>query len=183
MKQMTLMQVFSLVGAAHALFGLWMTLLPAKAAAGLKDFPRKVFPGIVLMLLGTGWFVWNLYRSDVTDFKEWQNLLIAGFVLLGVGCCFFVQDFLSIRGATVVALLACDYFLDVRRPSENPWSVMLSVWCYVVIVCSVWWVGSPWRVRDLIDWVTVDHGRVSRVGMGFVGFGLSMLGVGLTLLR
>jgi hypothetical protein len=103
--------------------------------------------------------------------------------LLGVGCCIFVQDYLSIRGGTVVALLACDYFLDVRRPSDNPWSILLSVWCYAVIVCSVWWVGSPWRVRDFTLWLTALPSRVTRSGWILAGFGGVMMVLGLSVLR
>ena len=180
---MTLTQIFLLLGVVHAVAGLWLGLSPEKAGDWLRRFPRQVAPGVFLMLLGTGWFVANLYRSDVTDFKEWQHLLLAGFTLLGVGCCFFVQDYLSIRGGGVVALLVCDYFLDVRRPSDNPWSVILSVWCYVVIVCSVWWVGSPWRVRDLVGWMTAEKGRLANVGYGLVGTGAILAGLGVSVLR
>ena len=180
---MTLSQIFLLLGALHAGFGLWMSLMPASAGATLKAFPRRVAPGVVLMLSGTAWFVWNLLRSDVTDFKEWQPLLVGAFSLLGVGCCIFVQDYLSIRGGTVVALLACDYFLEVRRPSDNPWSILLSVWCYAVIVCSVWWVGSPWRVRDFTLWLTALPSRVTRSGWILAGFGGVMMVLGLSVLR
>lgn len=180
---MTLSQIFLVLGAAHAAAGLWFSLSPGPAGAWLRRFPRQVVPGIFLMLLGTAWFVWNLQRTDVSDFAEWQSILLAGFVLLGVGCCIFVQDYLAIRGGTVVALLICDYFLDVRRPSDNPWSVVLSVWCYVVIVCSVWWVGSPWRVRDLAEWMTAVPERLQRIGWGLAGFGAGMVALGLVAIR
>lgn len=180
---MTLSQIFLLVGGLHAGVGLWMTWAPANAGAVLKAFPRRVAPGVMLMLAGTAWFVWNLLRSDVTDFKEWQPLLVGGFSLLGVGCCIFVQDYLSIRGGAVVALLACDYFLDVRRPSDNPWSVILSVWCYLVIVCSVWWVGSPWRVRDLTAWLAAVPSRVASSGFGVALFGVAMILLGVAVIR
>ena len=75
---MTLTQIFLLLGATHALVGRWFGWAPDKAGGWLKRFPRQVPPGVFLMLLGTGWFVTNLYRSDVTDFKEWQHLLLAG---------------------------------------------------------------------------------------------------------
>lgn len=172
MMTLTLAQVFLGLGLAHGLVGLWWALRPEKAGAWMRAFPRQVAPGIFLMLLGTAWFVWNLYRSEIQDFKDWRPVLYGGSALLGVGCCIFVQDYLSVRGAAVVALLLCDVVLDVRRPSDNVWSLVLSFWSYAVIVSAVWWVGSPWRVRDLAAWMTGVPGRVSRIGWGMAAFGL-----------
>lgn len=180
---MTVTHIFWGLGLLHVLAGLWFVWGGAGVGEWLRKFPRQVAPGVFLMLLGTGWFLWNMARSDVTDFKDWQPVLMLGFGLLGLGCCIFVQDYLSVRGAGVVALLVCDHLLDVRRPSDNPWTVVLSVWCYLVIVCSVWWVGSPWRVRDLVGWMTGVEGRLKRVGWGLAGVGVVFGGLGLTLVR
>jgi hypothetical protein len=177
---MKLSEVYLGVGGAHALAGLALLLKPAAAGEWLRAFPRKVGIGMLLMLAGTAWFVSNLYRSEIQDFAEWRPVLYGGFGLLGVGCCIFVQDYLSVRGACVLALLACDLVLDVRRPSDNPWSLVLSFWSYAVIVCAVWWVGSPWRVRDLTAWLAASPSRVTRLGAAVAAFGAAVALLSLT---
>jgi len=180
---MTLSQISLVLGGLHLLFGLLLWLRPEPTSAWLKAFPRQVFPGVILMLLGTAWFVSNLYRSNVEDFAEWRPILYVGFAVLGVGCCFFVRDYLSIRGGAVVALLACDAILDIQRWNDSGWKNVIAGWCYLVIVLAVWWVGSPWRVRDLVEWVVSAPGRRTRVGVGFLGFGLMLLGLGVAVLK
>jgi len=185
---MTLSQVSLVLGGLHVLFGLLLWLRPDPTSVWLRRFPRQVAPGVALMLIGTAWFVANLYRSNVQDFAEWRPILYAGFTLLGVGCCFFVQDYLSIRGAAVVALLACDAILDIQRwygsgVDGSGWKNVITGWCYLVIVLSVWWVGSPWRARDLTGWMTSEAGIRSRVGMGFAAFGALLLGLGVSVLK
>lgn len=177
---MKLSEVYLGVGAAHLLAGLAMLLKPSGAGEWLRAFPRKVGIGMFLMLAGTAWFVSNLYRSEIQDFAEWRPVLYGGFGLLGVGCCIFVQDYLSVRGACVVALLACDVVLDVRRPSDSPWSLVLSFWSYAVIVCAVWWVGSPWRVRDLTAWLASSPARVTRLGATLAAYGAAVALLALT---
>ena len=170
---MKLSHIYLALGAFHALAGLVLLARPAAAGEWLRAFPRKVGIGMLLMLAGTAWFVWNLYRSEIRDFEEWRPVLYAGFTLLGVGCCIFVQDYLAVRGACVVALLACDVILDVRRPSDSPWSLVLSFWSYAIIVCAVWWVGSPWRVRDLAGWLSSSPSRIARLGGALAAFGVA----------
>ncbi len=177
---MKLSEVYVGLGVAHAVAGLILLTRPLAGGAWLKAFPRKVGIGILLMLAGTAWFVWNLYSSEIRDFEEWRPVLYAGFTLLGVGCCIFVQDYLSVRGACVVALLLCDRVLDIRRPSDSPWSLVLSFWSYAVIVCAVWWVGSPWRVRDLTAWLAGSQSRIVRLGGALTAFGVAVALLALT---
>jgi hypothetical protein len=180
---MNLSQWSLLLGALQVLAGLLAFLSPGPFGRSLRRFPRQVVPGIVLMLAGTAWFVWNLYSSNLTDFQEWRPIMYAGFTLLGVGCCFFVQDYLSVRGACVVALLVCDRVLEAGRSCDSDWRALTATWCYLVICLSVWWVGSPWRVRDLADWLTAVPGRLPRAGLGFTALGATLIGLGVSVLR
>src|SRR5262245_20206529 len=78
---------------------------PAGFAAAVRRFPRSLPWGIALMLLGTGWFIWNLRQESISDFASYNNLLYGLFAAVGIGSCIFVQDFLAIRGLAVVLLL------------------------------------------------------------------------------
>src|SRR5262245_57946473 len=100
------------LAAAHALPGVLALASPANFGASLRKFARNVPLGMVLMLIGTGWFFYNLYSSDLTDFAALRPFLYAAVILVGIGNCLFVQDYIAVRGAAVVALLVCDKILD-----------------------------------------------------------------------
>src|SRR5690349_24760865 len=77
---------------------------PTAFAVAVRKFPRSVPWGIALMLLGTGWFLFNLSQESVSDFATYKNALLAGFAAVGIGSCVSVQDFLGVRGLAVVLL-------------------------------------------------------------------------------
>ena len=78
---------------------------PAQLAAAARRLPRNLPLGIVLMLLGTAGFVWNVNREPIADFSAFKPYMMAGFVAVGVLSCVFVQDLLAVRGLAVVLLL------------------------------------------------------------------------------
>jgi hypothetical protein len=78
---------------------------PQKFAAAVRKLPRNLPLGIALMLLGTAWFVWNVHIESVSDFAAFKPAMMVGFVAVGILSCFYVQDFLAVRGLAVVALL------------------------------------------------------------------------------
>jgi hypothetical protein len=189
---MNLFLVVLVLAALHLALGGWALAAPGSCSASLRGFARNVPLGMILMILGTGWFFWNLYTSDLTDFKALRPFLYAGVVLVGVGNCLFVQDFIAVRGAAVVALLLCDKVLDWQRwfvtPGFNPQSWLqpknlIALWCYAVILFSVWLVHSPWRLRDVLDWSARTPERLRQTGMTLAGFGVVLAGVGLVWLR
>jgi hypothetical protein len=180
---MTLSHVCLALGALHLVAGLLAVTRPARCTPALRALPRNVPLGVGLMLAGTAWFFWNLYSSDLTDFQEFRPFIYAGTILLGVGCCFFVQDYLAVRGAAVVALLGCDRILDIQRWHDSGLKNVVTVWCYAVIVAGIWFCGSPWRVRDGIAWATASESRLRQLGGVCAGFGALLALLGVTALR
>jgi hypothetical protein len=171
------------LGVLHVgLFG-WAWHRPGQAAPVWRRFPRNVPVGIGLMLLGTAWFFLNLYRSNLDDFREWRPIIYAAIILIGLGNCFFVRDYIAVRGLGVVLLLGCDVLLDAQRFHPSPLKFPLPLWCYLMIVLSVWWVMSPWRLRDAVNWATVGEGRMRRVGLVGMAWGGALIALGALALR
>ncbi len=177
---MNLFVVALLLAAGHALPGLMALLSPATFGGGLRRFARNVPVGIGLMVLGTAWFFYNLYSSDLTDFVALRPFLYAAVVLVGAGNCLFVQDYIAVRAAAVVALLACDRILDIQRWhvsagfDPHGWGQpknLVALWCYLVVVLAIWFIHSPFRLRDGLDWMAATPARLQRVGAGLLGFG------------
>ena len=185
---MKLLFIVLVLAVAHALPGLLALTSPASFGASLRKFARNVPVGFILMTLGTGWFFWNLYSSDLTDFMALRPFLYGAVILVGAGNCLFVQDYIAVRGAAVMALLACDKILDWQRwhvtAGFNPqgWlqpKNLIVLWCYAVIVLAIWLIHSPRRLRDGLDWAAGTPARLRQVGGSLLGFGalLALLGV------
>ena len=164
---------------------LYGIMKPAAFAAAARKFPRSVPWGVVLMLLGTVWFVWNLSQESIADFADYKKYLFAGFVGVGLGACIFVQDFLAVRGLAIVLLLLAKLMVDTGRPalSQTHWALVIQTWAYVLVVAGIWLTISPWRLRDLLAWGSANETRI-KVGCGLrLAFGLFVAALGLTVFR
>ena len=158
---------------------------PAQLAAAVRRFPRNLPLGIALMLLGTVWFVWNVNIEPISDFTAFKPAMMIGFGAVGVLCCFFVQDFLAVRGLAVLMLLLAKLMVDTGRPhlGETPWVLVIQVWAYVFIVAGIWFTITPWRLRDFLNWMTATEERI-RIGCSIrLAFAVFVVILGLTAFR
>src|SRR5262249_7295785 len=101
----TLSTLSIILGLGMGLPQIYCLVNPQKFAEPVRKFPRNVPIGVVLMLLGTAWFLWNLRQESISDCSSYKPYLFLGFALIGVASCVFVQDFLAVRGLAVVFLL------------------------------------------------------------------------------
>jgi hypothetical protein len=169
-----------ILGLGLALPQIYGIANPTAFAAAVRKFPRSIPWGVLLMLLGTTWFLWNLNEESISDFANYKPVMMFGFGAIGLGACIFVQDFLAVRGLAVVVLLLSKLMLDTGRPmlSVTPWVLVIQTWAYVLIVLGIWLTVSPWRLRDWLNWATVSETRV-RVGSVVrlaVGLAVAVLG-------
>jgi hypothetical protein len=184
MIQISLSTLAVILGLGLALPQIYGFMNPSGFAAGVRKFPRSLSWGFALMILGTAWFLWNLYLESISDFASWKNVLLAGFAGVGVGTCIFVQDFLAVRGLAVVLLLLAKLMVDtgrpaLNRPSGTAWVMLFQAWAYLFVVAGIWFTVSPWRLRDLLEWGTANDKRI-KVGCAIrLGFGLFMAALGL----
>jgi hypothetical protein len=160
MKLSTLAVGLGLLFSLPQVMGL---LKPAAFANALRKFPRSEPWGYALTGLGTAWFLYNVYSESITDFAAYKNVMLIGFGALGLLTCIFVRDFLAVRGLAVVLLLLAKVVLDTARWHPSQWRLILAVLAYVWIVAAMWFTISPWRFRDIINWMTANEMRI-RVG-------------------
>src|SRR5215469_11448106 len=105
-----------LLGAGLGLPQIMGLARPAQLAAAAKKFPRNLPIGVVLMLLGTAWFLWNVNNEPIADFSAFKPYMMGGFAAVGVLSCMYVQDFLAVRGLAVVFLLLAKLMVDTGQP-------------------------------------------------------------------
>ena len=158
---------------------------PGQLGAAARQFPRNFAAGVVLMLLGTAWFVWNVSVEPIADFSAFKPYMMAGFAGVGVLSCVFVRDFLAVRGLAVLLLLLGKLMVDTGRPhlSESPFVLVIQTWAYVLVVAGIWLTVTPWKLRDFVNWANATEARtrfLSGVRLAFAAF---VAGLGVTVFR
>ena len=174
-----------LLGVGVGLPQVYGLLHPAGLAAAARKFPRNLPAGVVLMLLATVWFAWNVSVEPIADFSAFKPYMLGAFIAVGVFSCIFVQDFLAVRGFAVLLLLLAKFMVDTGRPhlDESPWVRVIQVWAYVFVVLGIWFTITPWRLRDLINWATDSAARVRILCLIRLGFAACIVDLGLTAFR
>ena len=182
MKLSLLSILLGLGMAAPQVYGL---AKPSAFAATARKFPRSLPTGFFLVGLGTVWFLWLVKQEPIADFAAFKPYMLAGFAGIGVATCFFVQDFLAVRGLAVVLLLVAKLMVDTGRPhlGETPWVLLIQALAYVFVVAGIWLTVSPWRLRDFLNWATANEKRIKLHSMLRLAFALLVLVLGLTSFR
>ena len=179
LKLSTLSVVLGLAMGLPQIYGITN---PQKFAESVRKFPRNVPIGIVLMLIGTVWFLWNLQQESISEFEKLKPFLFAGFAAVGAGTCIYVQDLIAVRGLAVVLLLLGKLMVDTGRPmlGVTHWTLVIQTWAYVLVVSGIWFTISPFRLRDLLNWATANEKRVRLGSVIRLAFGLFVAALGLT---
>ncbi len=133
------------------------------------------------MLLGTTWFLWNVGTEPVADFAAYKNAMMTLFAAVGILSCFYIQDFLAVRGLAVVFLLLAKQMLDTGRPhlGETPWVYVIQVWAYLLVIAGIWLTLAPWRLRDFLNYMTATQSRVKIGSVVRLSFAIFVLVLGL----
>jgi len=172
-----------IMGLGMGLPQIYGLMKPAAFAAGVRKFPRSLPWGIALMLLGTAWFLYYFSLESISDFASYQSWLMAGFAGVGIASCFFVQDFLAVRGLAVVLMLLAKLMVDTARWADTDWRLVVVSWAYFLVIAGMWFTIWPWHLRDLLNWATANETRV-RVGSALrLAFGLFVAVLGFTVYR
>ena len=180
---MELSTLTMLLGFGLALPQIHGLVNPTQFAAAARKFPRSEPCGYVLMALGTIWFLWNLKGESISDFSALKPIMYCGFGLAGLLTCIYVSDFLAVRGLAIVLLLLAKVMLDAQRLANSDWRLVIAVWAYAWILAGIWFTISPWRLRDIIYWMTASEQRV-RVGCVIrLAFALFVAILGLTVFK
>jgi len=158
---------------------------PAQFIAAARKFPRNLPAGVVLMLLATAWFLWNVNNEPIADFTAVKPYMMAFFAAVGILACFFVQDFLAVRGLAVLLLLLAKLMVDTGRPylGQTPWVYVIQIWAYLLVIAGIWFTITPWKLRDLVNFATATENRVRIGSIIRLAFAVFVMLLGLTAFR
>ncbi len=172
-----------LLGLLVGLSAAYAMLRPATTIAAARKFPRHTLSGVVLTLLATLWFIYNVSQESLSDFARMKSWFYLLFAAVGLGSCIFVQDFLAVRGLAVVLLLLAKLMVDTARWVDTEWRLVITVWAYLLVIAGMWLTVSPWRLRDWLGWATASEQRTRILGALRLGFSLLLIVLALTVYR
>lgn len=177
---MTLSKFAILFGALLAIPQVFALMNPAGAAEKARKFPRSEGWGYVLMAIGASWFLYTLNREAIAEFAAYKTYMLLGFGGVAVAACLFVPDYLAVRGLSITMLMLASYTLSLTRWADTPWRLVLVVWSYVAVISSMWFMISPWRLRDIVIWATATPGRLKSIAFGRLAFAILLIILGVT---
>lgn len=156
---------------------------PAKVQAEMRTFPRSSFWGTVLIFAATAWSWWLVKTIDLGEFSNWRPRLLLIVPVIGILAWRFVEEFLAARALGMIVLLAAEPLLESAwmRPEMSKLLLVLPV--YIWITFALFWIGTPYTLRDQIDWVLRTPARWKWVCGARLAFGVALIGVRLTLHR
>ena len=165
---------YILAAVSFALFAAF-ALFTEKCRPAMTAFLRSTKAAVVLFGGSGLWFLYQLSQLGEADFGQIKYLLIAVFGVAGILAFFHLNDFLSVRGACVLVLLAARQFLDSAFMQE-PQSRLVLVGQTYVWVCAALYLGAlPYRLRDFFEFVYAKQWRAKTLGYVFLACAVSLV--------
>ena len=183
MSDLKLSTLAIILGLIVALPGIYGLLQPQAFAAAARRFPRFTPVGYVLTLLATAWFLYYVQQESVSDYASMKKILYLLFTAVGIGTCYFIRDFLPVRGLAVVMMLLAKMMVDAARWEDTGWRLVISYWAYALVIAGMWFTISPWRLRDLLNWSVATESRTRTLSGLRLAFGVFVIALGLTVFR
>jgi len=56
---------------------------------------------------------------------------------------------------------------------------VIAIWAYVWVITGMWFTVSPWRLRDMIQWMTANEERVRITSAVRLALGVLVIVLGL----
>jgi hypothetical protein len=158
-------------------------LKPVECGAALRKFPRSEAWGYALMTIGAGWFLYRLNDEAIAEFAAYKSYMLLGFGAVAVAACFFVPDYLAVRGLSITMLMLSAFVLSKTRFVDTPWRLVLVIIAYIWIVSAMWWMISPWRLRNLIQWATATPEKTRKLAFARLAIAVVVIILGATVYR
>lgn len=167
---------------ALALIGVGALLLwngPAVSAVA-RSFPRSQRAAWVTMGAGSLWTLYLVTQLGEAEFGNYRTYLFIGFAALALLSFHYVPEFLSVRGACILALLVANVQLSASfMQFDAPAHLVLNIFAYLMIGLALYLAVSPFRVRDFVQWLFQRPNRPRALGAVFGLYGVLLLATSL----
>jgi len=175
----TLQQVALVLGVLYLAGHGWAFLKPALCRSCLLRLPRHYPVGCVLMAVAGLWFAGLIQFGDLMDYSPYRTkfLLVA---LLGTGLViYYLRELLAARALGALLLLLAGVMFDAAFLRNESARLVITVTAYVYVGVGMILVGTPYRLRDFLEWVYSSESRARLAALAGMAFGVLLLLLGL----
>jgi hypothetical protein len=162
--------------AMHAL----ALLRPAAVQGWLRSFPRSRTWGIALVSIAAAWFFFLVAKMDLGEFTNWRQTVLIATPIAWILTWKYVDEFLAVRALGMLVLLAAEPLLEAAFLRPEVTRLFLVALVYVWIVFAMFWVGTPYTLRDQIAWITGAQKRWRAAAFAGLAYGALLIGLTLT---
>jgi len=139
-----------------------------------RSFPRFKWAGMALGTVCLVWSAWHaciMLEGDLQRFHIWIKLLVPVSVIL----CYFFLDYLNARAQGGFMILAANYLLHAAFVHNVPGRTFYSLVCLSLGVLGLFLVGTPWRLRQLLECSEKNTRWANGLGIAFAICGASLI--------
>lgn len=154
-------------------------IAPAKFREHMKDFPRSVFWGKLLIGIAAAIAWWIMYHAATDEWKWAQP-----FILVGVPATYFLvinfaPHYLALRGAAALSLMLAKVMVDAADLSDAPLRLIVTTLAYLWVIAAIWMTVAPHHFRDLIGFMMANDQRCRRSCGAGIAVGVVLVALGL----
>ena len=171
---------FILVGVLLIVAPALALAMPAAVRGWLRSFPRSRNWGLALVTIAAIWFFFLVARMDLGEFTNWRQTVLIATPIAWILTWKYVDEFLAVRSLGMIVLLAAEPLLESAFLRPEPAAQLLRVLVYVWIVFAMFWVGTPYTLRNQIAWLSAAERRWRVAALAGLAYGALLIGMVLT---
>ena len=132
---------------------------PNAAREFAARLPRSQPIGIALLTIDLIWCIWLLATMEMGEFSMFRRPLLILLPITYILVLRFVNEFLAVRALGILCLLAAEPLLDAAFFRYEASRLFVTVFAYVLVIVGLFWVASPYLLRDQISWTSRSDTR------------------------
>jgi cell division protein FtsW (lipid II flippase) len=141
----------------------------------LRKFLRSETANTVTFSVAGAWFLGHVLTLGESDFGQYKYLFFIFFLTIILVALAKLRDFLSVRGAAILALLTANELLKVAYMQPYVSRLVLVAFIYAAIVAGMIFGGWPYKGRDFVDFLFLHPTRPRLCGLGATVYGILLL--------
>lgn len=132
---------------------------PNAAREFAARFPRSQPIGIALLTIDLVWCLWLLATMEMGEFSVFRKPLLIILPIAYILVLRFVNEFLAVRALGILSLLGAEPLLDAAFFRYETSRLLVTVFAYALVIAGLFWVASPYLLRDQISWTSRNDAR------------------------
>ena len=156
-----------------------------KARAFVKASPRNDLLAQITLAIGFIWFflligpedkgIFSSLRVELAEFEGIRTILQLACPVFFILLVTQVKELLFARALGFLGLMTAAPFLTAAFLKDPSTRLLIPIWGYALIACSLIWIAKPYVYRNMVDWATATAGRWKLLCMGGLSYGIAVL--------